>query len=296
MSSPPVLLLLALAYRGGRFFGNQLQNHQTQGQVRTVQAVLLQALDHLQMGPSNGKFAGRTDAGTHARLQYFQCWVNYPRYEGQALARRLNALLPEDVTVWDATLQANPFHGFDVRNSVEWRWYRYQVRFAAQPDCWLPEDMVVYPHPVNADALGRCAQAVVGKHNFHAFQCPDTPVKARECHIYAAAWTRITPTEACFDIVGQRFLYKMVRNLVAEQLAVASGQWSEADFLQALTQGSPRKTGQLTARAKGLTLMSVYYPLSFQYFREHTVVLQLEHMLKALELINEDLFCQTARS
>jgi tRNA pseudouridine38-40 synthase len=100
--TPSTKLLLALAYIGKGYFGNQLQQSQGQPFLPTIQSELLTALSQLKLYPSNGKFAGRTDAGVHAQVQYFQCWVQSVRYQGDALVNRLNALLPKDITVWNA--------------------------------------------------------------------------------------------------------------------------------------------------------------------------------------------------
>jgi tRNA pseudouridine38-40 synthase len=286
-------LLLALAYQGGRFSGSQLQPVPQE----TVQGVLLAALRQLGLQPSNGRLSGRTDAGVHARLQYYTCWVNPGKHADAAhLARRLTAVLPPDVTVWTATYLPEADSQFDVLRSVAWRWYRYRIQLSEQSDCWLPPDMAHQriKNDVDESMLHTLAQSLQGAHQFLAFQNTDTPVTNTECHVLGARWTRLHPHQWQFDIVADRFVYNMVRNLVAEQLAVATGQQSWTVWQQRLA-GQPRQSGQLTAKAKGLTLMMVYYPLCFRYFREHTVILQLEQKLKALELLDENLFCQTTR-
>jgi tRNA pseudouridine38-40 synthase len=288
-------LLLALAYNGERFLGNQLQPCG----LPTVQGALLQAFQQLRLSPSNGKFAGRTDAGTHAVWQQFQCWLADCPYPLPDLVKRLNAVLPNDITVWDA---CHPTDGtFDVRQSAQWRWYRYQLTF--NTNCWHNPAVTQYKlkrgHALPDTAtLIRCADDMQGWHNFKAFQNTDTPVTDTQCHMLAARWQHVptltAPDTWQFDVVGTRFLYKMVRNVVAEHLAVAQQQLPSEVWRARLHQGLTRQSGQSTAPAQGLTLMSVYYPPCFQYFGKHTVVLQLEQALNALEFLDENLFCQAA--
>jgi tRNA pseudouridine38-40 synthase len=292
-------LLLALAYNGRRFLGNQLQP----GEQRTVQLALLAALNQLGLNPSNGKFAGRTDAGTHAVWQLYQTWVTgnaceQPlRYPINSLAKRLNALLPQDITVWAAHLVKND--AFDVRQSAIYRWYRYRVQFSEQDDCWRPDTTChLRLSAPQGHLLNACANDLLGYHNFKAFQHTDTPVQNTHCTIYGARWQKV-PTPSApetwqFDIIGNRFLYKMVRNLVAEHLSVAVDQQPIGLWRQRLAEAPVRQSGQRTAPSHGLTLMCVYYLPCFRYFDKHTVVLQLEQELNALEFMDENLFCQAA--
>jgi tRNA pseudouridine38-40 synthase len=126
---------------------------------------------------------------------------------------------------------------------------------------------------------------LVGQKNFKAFQCPDTPIENSTCHVYAAKWTQQTNKHWCFDIVANRFVYHMIRNLVADQLAVASNRIPMAQFLQWVNGAEKRQGARYTAKACGLTLMTVYYPPSFKYFKEYTVDLQLKHWLSTFGVI-----------
>ena len=82
---------LILAYDGTEFFG-----FQRQGDTRTVQSVVENALKDLDWQEDSILFAGRTDTGVHAHGQVISFSLNW-RHEDADLVNALNARLPADV-------------------------------------------------------------------------------------------------------------------------------------------------------------------------------------------------------
>ncbi|MCB0922753.1 MAG: tRNA pseudouridine synthase A, partial [Actinobacteria bacterium] len=103
---------LDLAYDGGRFHG-----WATQPGLRTVQGELTAAIERVLRVPQpRVVVAGRTDTGVHALGQVCHVDLPGPAWPGGATAaRRLNAVLPDDVSV--RTAEVAPA-GFDARFSA----------------------------------------------------------------------------------------------------------------------------------------------------------------------------------
>ena len=118
--------------------------------------------------------------------------------------------------------------------------------------------------------LERCAEAVVGTHDFTAFTPTETEHVRFERQVLMAEWRRgrlLGPTMRIpraglevFElwIEADAFMRGMVRALVGTMLEVGSGRRSLEDFT-ALLEGAPRKDAGDTARAHGLYLAAVGY-------------------------------------
>ena len=98
---------LTLEYDGTEFHGWQIQKA-----ARTVQGVLEEALERLLGTVHRVIAASRTDAGAHARGQVVSLHTRSAMPEGRVMLG-LNALLPEDVVVRDASKVGLDFNGIN---------------------------------------------------------------------------------------------------------------------------------------------------------------------------------------
>src|SRR5437868_12196829 len=112
------IIRMTLAYDGTEFAG-----FQAQGEQRTVQSVLEDALGRVTQETVRVAGAGRTDAGGHATGQVvsFRTESALPT---ATIQRAVNARLPEDVAV-SAVAEAPA--GFHARYSAWGRGYRYTI-------------------------------------------------------------------------------------------------------------------------------------------------------------------------
>jgi tRNA pseudouridine38-40 synthase len=192
--------------------------------------------------------AGRTDRGVHACGQVAS-------YANEAVdPRRLNALLPEDISI----LAAEPVGaGFDARRDAVSRTYCYRVLNRRSRDVFARRYALWWPRELDRDALDACARVLLGRHDFTAFTPTDSDHVRFEREVLQARW--VSDGEMLeFWIEADTFMRHMNRILVGTMLEVASGRRTPAQFA-GLLDGRPRAEAGSTAPAHGLALASVRY-------------------------------------
>jgi tRNA pseudouridine38-40 synthase len=244
---------LDLAYLGSGFAGWAAQPG-----LRTVQGELEDALEQVLRRRVGLAVAGRTDAGVHA-------WRQVASFEldgepPEELSRALTSLTGPDVSVLGATAVPN---GFDARRDARSRTYCYRVLSEPTPNPFESGVSLFWPHPVEADALLDCAEAVRGTHDFTAFTPTQTEHVRFERDVLSAEWQENQAVLGEgrvleFWIEADAFMRNMVRVLVGTMLEVAGRRRSLQDF-QNLLHGAPRDRAGDTARAHGLHLADVSY-------------------------------------
>ena len=247
-----LVLQLVLHYDGSDFAGWQVQPAQ-----RTVQGVLETALSRLCDGPVRVTGAGRTDAGVHARGQAAS--VEVPAsWTAERLRRAVNSLLPGDVWVAGAYAMAPGFH---ARYSATSRRYSYTVGLdEAARSPFRRRWAHAFLRALDRDALGWCAERIVGTHRFFGFAvrgtAPDTD--DHRCDVQLCQW-RDAAGGVVLDIQANRFLHHMVRFLVGTMLDVASGRRRREELLALLTAETNDEVSP-PAPPEGLCLETVTYP------------------------------------
>lgn len=251
---------LDLAYHGAGFAGWAVQPGE-----RTVQGELEAALGRILDEPPRLTVAGRTDAGVHAwgQVASLETGGEVP----PTLARSLNALTGDDLTVWGA-VEAPA--GFDARRDARSRTYCYRVQASSVASPFERGLSLLWPHRLYPGLLERCAEALPGTHDFTAFTPTQTEHVRFERDVLNAEWRRgrslgvehraesagIEILE--FWIEADAFMRNMVRALVGTMLEVGTGRRELEDF-ERLLAGAPREAAGDTARPHGLYLASVAY-------------------------------------
>ena len=246
-------LRLTAAWDGRDYAGWQEQHNAV-----SVQATLQAALHALGgVGALRPVAAGRTDAGVHAEAMPLH-WDLPPtfRLPLAQLPRALNARLPASVSVLCAEV-APP--GFHARFSCTQRRYVYRLWVAPQRHpLWAGRALHV-PGPLDAGAMNRAAQSLIGLHDFAAFATREDRQTVRDL-LRLEVRTGSQPGgdrpgegEPGEDgpagelweihVAGESFLRHMVRGLVGTLLLVGQGKLPAAEVGAVLASRERARAG-----------------------------------------------------
>jgi tRNA pseudouridine38-40 synthase len=241
-------LKLTLAYDGTSYVG-----WQRQAAGESIQGLLERALMPFDGTPIVVHGAGRTDAGVHALGQVASLQFA-PAHDPATVLKALNARLPVDVRVLAVEVVPDDFH---ARFSATGKTYRYQIRNApiANPFERLYEWHL--SEPLDIPAMQQAARALVGRHDFAAFQSAGTEVSSTVRTMHRAE-VRGENDVLTFEISGDGFLRHMVRALAGTLVDVGRGTRAPENMAR-LLGGAARSDAGATAPPHGLFLMSVHY-------------------------------------
>jgi tRNA pseudouridine38-40 synthase len=279
------VLKLTLAYDGTRFVG-----WQRQADGESIQGFLEEALAKFERAPVTVHGAGRTDAGVHALGQVASASVTFT-HPTATLLRALNAELPQDIRILEVTDAAPDFH---ARFSARSKTYRYQIRAGGPGDPFTRAFVWQLAESLDISAMRTAAAALVGRHDFAAFQSTGTEVAStvrtilrsdirglEECRGPIGCGPHIADSESGADLLGSPkprsgeggsgrrhvlvyevmadgFLRHMVRAIVGTLVDVGRG-WRSAESMAQLIEGGARAQAGATAPPHGLFLVGVDY-------------------------------------
>jgi tRNA pseudouridine38-40 synthase len=258
----PVRLRLDLAYDGTDFHG-----WAAQPSLRTVQGELEKALATvLRVDAVHVTCAGRTDTGVHARGQVVHLDVDagvLTEAAGRstvpaadALARRLNGVLPVDVRVHRLTEVPG---AFDARFSALWRRYAYRIADAPElVDPLVRTAVLAWPRSLELDAMNAAAELLTGEHDFAAF-CRRREGATTIRTLLELRWARDSAGLAVATVRADAFCHSMVRALVGCLVAVGEGRRTP-EWAAVVLRSAERDPGVTVMHARGLTLEEVAYP------------------------------------
>jgi tRNA pseudouridine38-40 synthase len=244
--------------------GQPWQGWQSQPNGQSVQDQVQYALSLVAKQPIVIEGSGRTDGGVHALAQIAHCDVPAAlRMEPYNWVRAANAILPPSIRVQACEFAAPDFHArFQAKGKV----YRYRLW---RGDVMSPFEMGRAWHvfgKVDLDLLHRCAQRVVGTHNFARLSANrgDLSEAARQAN--PAMTTRTihrvdlieSPEALTLEFEGSGFLYKMVRMITGGLIQVARGRDTEDWFADLVDHPVGVKCSQC-AIPDGLYLVRVNY-------------------------------------
>jgi len=240
---------LSIAYDGTDFFGWQAQPHKP-----TVQGALEAALKRLTGEGIRVHSCGRTDAGVHARAQVAHFDLARPRVAAK-LQQGLNALLPESVRVSDLRRTRADFH---ARYDAQGKEYRYAIWNSPVMSPLHRHQAIHVRKPLDLAAMRRAAAMLIGRHDFAAFSAnPHRDIGGTVRTLWRLE-VRRQGRLVVISVLGDGFLYKMVRSLAGHLLRVGLGK-VPAEETPALLSIRRRTARVETAPARGLCLWKIHY-------------------------------------
>lgn len=239
---------LTIEYDGAHYAGWQRQIN-----APSVQGAVEHALLKLTGEPISIIGASRTDAGVSALCQvaHFDTRASIP---GDKFAYALNTRLPRDIRVSASMDAPNDFH---ARFLAKGKHYRYLIYNAPHASAILRDRAAHAIYPLDADLMRAEAADMVGTHDFRAFAASGSVVKDTVRQVFSTSVNR-DGALIQMDIIGNGFLYNMVRILAGTLIDVGGGKLSRGAVKRAIETGDRLALGA-TAPAAGLTLMEVFY-------------------------------------
>lgn len=241
---------ITIEYDGGPFVGWQAQENGPSVQVAIEDAIA---------GFSGEKVrifgAGRTDAGVHALGQaaHFDLAKDMT---ADKVREALNAhLRPGPVVVLAVKVVSNEF---DARFSAIKRHYLYRITNRRPPLALEKERAWHVIADLNAGAMHKAAQELVGRHDFTTFRSVRCQAKSPEKTLDRLDVSR-DGDEITVIASARSFLHHQVRSMVGTLKLVGEGKWSADDVAAALAACDRQKL-RLNAPPHGLYLTGVDYP------------------------------------
>jgi tRNA pseudouridine38-40 synthase len=240
---------LTIEYDGGPFHG-----FQAQGDLPSVQASLERAVKAFCGEALRLQAAGRTDAGVHASGQVVH--IDLEKAWDPAVVRdALNAhLVPEPIAVLDA---AEADAGFHARFSATARRYLYRILDRKSPPALERGRVWHVKKPLDAEAMHRAGQILVGHHDFTTFRDIDCQAKSPMKTLDRLEAARVGE-EVQLTFSARSFLHRQVRSMTGSLAQVGLGKWS-ADDLKAALEARDRAACGPVAPPEGLCLTEVVY-------------------------------------
>lgn len=244
---------LGIEYDGSGFFGWQRLAH-----GESVQGAVEAALASIVQHKVDAVCSGRTDAGVHATQQvvHLDTGVERPL---RAFVEGSNTRLPPSVRVLWAQPVADAFH---ARHSARARRYRYRLLNRRVRPALLREHLSWEPRPLDAEAMHRAAQALLGENDFSAFRTAQCQARHPMRDLQHIA-VRREDEQVIVEVQANAFLHHMVRNIVGSLMLVGRGEQPEA-WIAALLAGRDRTLAGPTAPAAGLTFLGPRYPRAWR--------------------------------
>ena len=251
-----MLWALELEYYGTPFMGWQRQKHGV-----SIQQVIEEAAANLRNGEIPAVTAsGRTDAGVHALGQIAQ--MELPDFPPNRIREALNYhLKPHPIVV----LRAAPAPAdWNARFSAIRRDYLYII---SNRPAWPSIEANRVWHvkaELDAAAMHRAAQTLVGHHDFSSFRASACQAKSPLRTLDALSVER-QGDHLIVNATARSFLHHQVRNMVGSLKLVGQGRWPESALAEVLMAKSRAAAGP-TAPACGLYLVRIGYdpPLRFE--------------------------------
>ncbi len=261
---------LTVQYIGKNYAGSQIQfEGDKQIVAPTIQGELEKALSTLikvkrcqtDQGESTASyknrlikaiFSGRTDKGVNSLGQV----VHFDTDETIVASKflyQMNEILPDDISVTDLKEVEPNFH---AQKSAKKRHYRFEFINRRCKNAF-DGDLLRVKYATDEERMQKSLNYLLGEHDFSSFKSSGTLNPSKICIIYEAKVSKVGD-KVVIDIVGNRFLYNMVRTIVGTLLEI-EGHNLQPEHMKYVLEAKDRRKAGRTVSPHGLTLVKVMY-------------------------------------
>ncbi|RKX97788.1 MAG: tRNA pseudouridine(38-40) synthase TruA, partial [Spirochaetes bacterium] len=207
---------LILEYDGTGFHGWQFQPG-----LRTVQGVLVDALQKMTNEKIKLIAAGRTDAGVHALAQvaHFNTASTIPL---DGFLNGLNSLLPDDLVVKDVKDVGQEFH---AQRSAIGKRYLYRILNRALPSAIDRFRVWHIPTILDIYKMSEGCKYLIGKHDFSSFRASGSEIRGSVREIFEIKINKEKGDFINIIIFANGFLKQMARNIVGTLVEIGTSKY-----------------------------------------------------------------------
>ena len=242
-------ILAKVSYNGTHYFGWQKQPNEI-----SVQEVIEKVISQFFDSEISIYASGRTDAGVHAKGQYFHFDVKRDNIDLDRALYSLNRMLPDDIRILSFK-EVDP--GFHARFNVKSKTYVYAIELASK-DPFNNDFCYVYPYPFNEESFKNALTHFIGKHCYKNFTSKEEDEDNFVREIYSIEVEK-KDNFYYVNLKANGFMRYMIRFIIGAALDVMNGKYSVQDIDDSLKEDAPRKIFSTKAPANGLTLEDVEY-------------------------------------
>lgn len=248
-------ILLITAYDGTNYCGWQVQKN-----GETIEGVLNRELSRLFGAEIAVIGASRTDSGVHA-LGNVAVFDTEARMPADKVAYALNSRLPEDIRI-QRSLEVPP--DFHPRKTACVKTYEYRI---LNREFELPSERLnsyFFRRELDVERMKAACPYFLGEHDFKSFCSIHTQAETTVRTIYSLEVLEeelpdLGGRRIRIRVIGNGFLYNMVRILAGTLIQVGLGAYAPED-MEPMLMACDRQAAGPTAPAQGLTLIGMKYP------------------------------------
>ncbi len=250
---------LLLEYDGTAYLGWQIQK-----KGRTIQGVLEEKILKITGERSKVIGASRTDAGVHA-LGQMATFRTESMLLPEKIKGALNALLPNDIRVLEASEVNEAFH---PRDSAKRKSYFYIIANQKESSAFLYRYAWMVQQPIDLKSMTDAAEILIGMHDFSSFKGSGSSTKGPVREIFSLVVEKLEKLDfMTISIEGEfieimieadGFLRHMVRNIVGTLVEIGRGR-IPANRIKDILKSCDRRLAGPTAPANGLFLKRIMY-------------------------------------
>ncbi len=242
-------LALLTEYDGGCFHG-----WQQQAKDRSVQETLQHAWYKLTGEDVKLTGSSRTDAGVHA-LGHVANFFSSARIPLDKVPLAINTQLPAGVAV---RMCVGVENAFNARFHACGKRYSYHIANSRIRPALKRSYQAHVPSKLDLEAMKQASQALLGEHDFTALMDQGSVIRDPKRTLFACYVRQRKQEEIVITVIGDGFLYHMVRIIAGTLVAVGEGK-IKANEIEQLIANQDRTLLGKTMPAQGLFLEKVYY-------------------------------------